>query len=326
MNYIVESARSLFPKDLYETLVSKATEKQLLETLAYELTIAINSENAEAILNTLKAIISYDNSIKSVIKHVCLNHDKHRQFRSKARYQLYQELDIEEFKTFKPFEGIDRSSYGKTTIDHVRDAIYTEQVDLFKNLFIKFQLGKEPTENEMLLIYLTAIESGNNEIISYVKQTKYDFSKFFQMIKSSNESQKNANYSDLVYNSHNYHYIDYMLKNNHLDSIETVESTDSLIYHLLYGIKLNDCSFNALYDITSFEIEDLDDEFICECIEFNAINVLSSISYEFNEFNLLAAIKRASCQCLSIMLKAAPSKAITNKVKDALKARTEMYK
>ena len=285
---IIDSVKryNIFPDKTFEALIDKLEDKynELIETLTYETLLSANNINYENVIKVLDTILFYYHDKKSIIKHVFMNEfqfdskaaiEIQKHFNIKDNYKtslsVFRDDDIDLFTTnFKLLYNIEFDESTKAQLYEIFVyAIHCESIKIYKYLCENYPIC------EMIKSYnldADLISSGNIELIKITEQYGYDFSKTS---------------TSFIYDSHQYHIIEYLKNNYKIDDINNLKTTNSLINHFVYGIDIENDVIER-YDITCIRVNKVNKT---NLILNDCINIISSRKYLFNHNDYDIAVK-----------------------------------
>lgn len=251
MEAIIENARSLFPNDLFDELLSKVTEKQLLETLVYEITLGVTNDNYKKSIEIIDDILSIDSNLINIIYDISNNYMK---YITKGSFEFFNHYDSNNEYTKDMYEYMlmyiidDIDAYNDfcvsrqyCDINEIKNDLYNETcrairceaVKIFKKIILENDINEIKDRFKDLGLFESAVMScGNFEILHILEQNGFEFSKI--------------NSYD-IYTSHLYDVIDWIRIHFSVEDIKSLHNTSSLIYHHVYNIPIPKFMYKKLH-------------------------------------------------------------------------------
>ena len=276
LEQIISTAYELIPSDLLDDFLEgfyksnsesnlKNTQRDLLKTLAYEISLGCNNENINKSIEILDMIVSYDNSLEEVIRASIKNNS----FPSKYNIKLYEHFNesfninlLEHHITNNLSEEIFEYQFEKLNKNTLEKLSEKELIELFKIFieddieeFIKASLNDnkesalksircaircEAIEIFKYLISRFPIDSFDNAIIAKyiahpmievgnISMLQYLFDSKFQFLEYMNADLNNCQH---------YKFVEIFKTQYETESVVALRYTVSMIYSKLYNIKL----------------------------------------------------------------------------------------
>lgn len=272
LEQIINTAHELIPSDLLNDFLKnfyksssesnlKNAQRNLLKILAYEISLGCNNENIDKSIEILDMIVSYDNSLKEVIRASIKNNS----FPSKYNIKLYEHFNesfninflehhvknnlsetifdyeseklseklsekelIELLKIFieddiEEFIKASANDNKESALKSIRCAIRCEAIEIFKYIISRFPI--DSFDNAVIAKYIAhpMIEVGNISMLQYLFDSKFQFLEYMN--------------ADLN-NCQHYKFIEIFKSHYETESVVALRCTVSMIYSKLYNIKL----------------------------------------------------------------------------------------
>lgn len=323
MENIIELASEIHSSSIINELSIIVNEDTLLEILAYESVLAINNENCDRILRLLEMIIKRNDLKKFIIARaikelaypsksiIRLHREYNIEFDDYALSSItdhnpltrFIECDINSFSSNEAMYLFLNRIFTEDLVDEfitlydaaiaheknkdnplnisfeadikrviwlsIRAAINSESIKILKYLLLNNKINEYKEAPLRVYVIVPMITIGNNEIIHLIEQAGIDFSN----IQAMN-----------LYNCHHYELIQWINNQYHIKDVNSLISTDSLIYHFLNGIELY-MSISFSFDLTCVDNNKYD------IIAHNCFNNVMSGKYKFNTHDLSICIQ-----------------------------------
>ena len=325
---ITQYSSILFPDNLFNKLISILTERELLETLTYEITLGCNNENLSETIQILDLIVSYNEDMKYILER-CLDT---MNYCSKSVIELHKHFNIafepallayytsynvvnpylysDEFKEL--LKKRDKIAYSEDFWISLNKIFIEDDVDKFTSMFNLLDYSNKS------IIYKSIICSIRSEAIKIFKflyiNCKFDEieqfelrryilepcinignNEIFHMIEQSSIDISKISLID-VYNAHHYLLNEYLFMRYLNNDISKISFTSSLIYHFMYNINVY-YSIGYNYDISCVDITKHD------ALYKSCMNVIKSNKFKFNMNDFRLAMRSNNVAIFKEMLK-----------------------
>lgn len=313
LDSIKHYAENIFTEQILQDLYKlNLTNIQLVEIFTYEAIFSHTKDNLNDVICLLDNAIDYNPNVRyiinkcvtSIVNYTKSNIALHEHFNVKfsdnwfngrclsplrnylqdkyekletykekfeCQYKVFIEDDVKEFKSILMCEN-------KTTnfiLSCFESAAELEAINIIKYLMSMYDFVKEFDDHDQF-VYIAnpIIYSGNTEMFELLEQAHYDFSKI-------------DTFSIYAY-SHQYKLIETISKKYHIKSIkESTETTNSLFYHFIYGIKLSEY-LEVKYDLTCIDFTNRDTLFY-----YNCFNIIKSDKYKYDTKEIIKCVEVA---------------------------------